>query len=77
MIIRTGAGNGSPEKVQVHNFPDKKQDKTTPYGVYDLTADKGWVSVGTDHDTPLPASNGIESVSERAGVADYGRRGRQ
>ena len=42
---------GSPEKVRVHDFPDKKQGKTTPYGVYDLTGNEGWVSVGTDHDT--------------------------
>jgi hypothetical protein len=28
-----------------------KQGKTTPYGVYDLTGNEGWVSVGTDHDT--------------------------
>jgi hypothetical protein len=42
---------GSPEKVQVHDFPDNKQGKTTPYGVYDLTGNEGWVSVGTDHDT--------------------------
>ena len=42
---------GRPEKVQVHDFPDKKKGKTTPYGVYDLTSNEGWVSVGTDHDT--------------------------
>jgi hypothetical protein len=42
---------GSPEKVRVHDFPDKKQGKTTPYGVCDLTGNEGWVSVGTDHDT--------------------------
>ena len=42
---------GSPEKVRVHDFPDKKQGKATPYGVYDLTAKEGWVSVRTDHDT--------------------------
>jgi Rhodopirellula transposase DDE domain len=42
---------GSPVKVQVHDFPDKKKGKTTPHGVYDLTGNEGWVSVGTDHDT--------------------------
>ena len=45
---------GKPEKVRVHDFPDKDKkqgSKTTPYGVYDLTANQGWVSVGTDHDT--------------------------
>src|SRR6266446_1386417 len=42
---------GRPEKVQGHDFPDKKKGKTTPYGVYDLTVNEGWVSVRTGHDT--------------------------
>lgn len=42
---------GSPEKVQVHDFPDKELGKAIPYGVYDVTNNQGWVSVGTDHDT--------------------------
>jgi hypothetical protein len=45
------AARSSPEKVQVYDFPDKKKGKTTPYGVYDVTSNEGWVSVGTDHDT--------------------------
>ena len=50
---------GNPETVNVHDFPDKELGKAIPYGVYDLTADAGWVSVGTDHDT---ASFAVESV---------------
>ncbi len=44
---------GRPEEVRVYDFIDKAPDKgrVTPYGVYDLTANEGWVSVGTDHDT--------------------------
>jgi hypothetical protein len=42
---------GAPERVKVHDFPDKELGKAIPYGVYDLTANEGWVSVGIDHDT--------------------------
>jgi hypothetical protein len=42
---------GQPEKVNVHDFPDKKLGKAIPYGVYDLACNEGWVSVGIDHDT--------------------------
>ncbi len=40
-----------PEAVRSHDFPDKELGKALPYGVYDLTANEGWVSVGVDHDT--------------------------
>jgi Rhodopirellula transposase DDE domain len=42
---------GEPEEVRVHDFEDKQLGKAIPYGVYDLTANRGWVSVGIDHDT--------------------------
>jgi hypothetical protein len=42
---------GSPERVRVHDFEDKVLGKAIPYGIYDVTANMGWVSVGTDHDT--------------------------
>jgi transposase len=42
---------GSPEQVRVHDFVDPKLGKVSPYGVYDLAANQGWVSVGIDHDT--------------------------
>ena len=52
---------GRPEEVRVHDFIDKAPDKgrVTPYGVYDLTANEGWVSVGTDHDTARFAAQTI------------------
>jgi hypothetical protein len=37
--------------VRAKDFPDKKLGKAIPYGVYDLTCNQGWVSVGIDHDT--------------------------
>jgi len=42
---------GHPEKVRVYDFVDKDLGKAIPYGIYDLTANCGWVSVGLDHDT--------------------------
>ena len=42
---------GSPVPVNVHDFMDKDLGKAIPYGIYDLAANAGWVSIGTDHDT--------------------------
>ena len=42
---------GKPEQVRMHDFVDKELGKAIPYGVYDLAANEGWVSVGLDHDT--------------------------
>ena len=42
---------GEPRKVRVHDFEDKQLGHAIPYGVYDLTYNQGWVSVGIDHDT--------------------------
>jgi len=42
---------GQPEPVRVHDFIDDELGKVAPYGVYDVTANVGWVSVGIDHDT--------------------------
>jgi Rhodopirellula transposase DDE domain len=42
---------GQPVRVRTHDFPDKDAPKAVPYGIYDLTADAGWVSVGCDGDT--------------------------
>lgn len=50
---------GDPEPVRVHDFVDKQLGKVNPYGVYDQTANVGWVSVGTDHDT---AEFAVESI---------------
>jgi hypothetical protein len=42
---------GEPTRTQVHDFIDPEMGKAIPYGVYDLGADEGWVSVGNDADT--------------------------
>jgi Rhodopirellula transposase DDE domain len=50
---------GSPELVNIHDFIDPKLKRAVPYGVYDITNNIGWVSVGTDHDTATFAVNAI------------------
>jgi hypothetical protein len=50
---------GAPELVNVHDFIDPKLSRAVPYGVYDITSNAGWVSVGTDHDTASFAVNAI------------------
>ena len=42
---------GQPEQARTHDFIDEQLGKVAPYGVYDVTAHEGWVSVGIDHDT--------------------------
>ncbi len=42
---------GSPVPVKSHDFMDKQLGKVIPYGVYDLTQNQGWVTVGIDHNT--------------------------
>src|SRR5260370_38755824 len=43
---------GDPQRVKVHDFEDKELGKVVPYGVYDVGANAGWVSVGINGDTP-------------------------
>ena len=50
---------GRPEPVNVHDFIDPKLARAVPYGVYDITNNLGWVSVGTDHDTASFAVHAI------------------
>jgi hypothetical protein len=49
----------TPIRVRVHDFVDPVLGKAAPYGVYDLAANQGWVSVGIDHDT---AEFAVESI---------------
>ena len=51
--------NGKPRRVRVHDFMIPSKGKAIPYGVYDLTLNAGWVSVGIDHDTAAFAVNSI------------------
>ena len=50
---------GSPEAVNVHDFIDPKLGRAVPYGIYDIGDNKGWVSVGMDHDTASFAVHAI------------------
>ena len=59
------AALGGPEEVKVYDFIDKDLGKAIPYGVYDMTADTGWVSVGVDHDTAEFAVETIRRWWER------------
>ena len=62
---------GSPEEVNVYDFPDLADAKAIPYGVYDVEQDRGWVSVGTDHDTPAFAVATIRAWWRRMGKKTY------
>jgi len=48
---------GKPEEVETYDFPSLSEGKSIPYGVYDIAQNKGWVSVGIDHDTAQFAVN--------------------
>ena len=62
---------GAPTPVNVHDFKDPTLGKVNPYGVYDVAADTGWVSVGVDHDTSAFAVNTIRSWWNQAGRHRY------
>jgi hypothetical protein len=62
---------GEPEEVRVHDFVDKDLGKAIPYGVYDLSANTGWVSVGCDHDTAEFAVESLRRWWYHMGVAAY------
>ena len=62
---------GDPERVKVHDFIDRELGKAIPYGVYDVTRDSGWVSVGEDHDTPAFAVETLRRWWRRMGRAAY------
>jgi hypothetical protein len=62
---------GDPKRVKVHDFEDKKLGKVAPYGVYDIAANSGWVSVGITHDTAEFAVSAIRTWRERMGRQRY------
>src|SRR3954466_8573176 len=63
---------GEPEEVLVHDFIDKELGKAIPYGVYDVTGNQGWVSVGTDHDTARFAAEAIHRWGRKRGARRSG-----
>ena len=62
---------GQPVATRTHDFPDDSLGKAVPYGVYDVTGNTGWVSVGTDHDTAAFAVESIRRWWKAAGSSDY------
>jgi hypothetical protein len=62
---------GQPEEVRVPDFPLPELGRVSPYGVYDLAATAGWVSVGIDHDTAAFAVATIRRWWERTGRRRY------
>jgi hypothetical protein len=62
---------GQPVATRTHDFPEDSVGKAVPYGVYDITGNAGWVSVGTDHDTAAFAVESIRRWWKAAGGGDY------
>ena len=62
---------GEPVRVKVHDFPDKELGKGIPYGVLDITANLGWVSLGITHDTAEFAVQSIRTWIDRFGRSRY------
>ena len=62
---------GCPDQVNVHDFVDKDLGKAVPYGVYDIGANAGCVSLGIDHDTAEFAVNAIRRWRATMGGERY------
>jgi transposase len=69
---------GEPVEVADHSFFSTGPDvaRAIPYGVYDLTADAGWVNVGVDHDTSALGVASIRGWWQARGHDDYPRASR-
>jgi hypothetical protein len=68
---RTWRPKRQPLRVQVHDFPSASAGKAVPYGVYDLGHDRGFVNIGTSHDTPDFAAESIRLWWELEGRERY------
>ncbi len=68
---RTWREAGDPEIVNEHDFIDKELGKAIPYGIYDLARNRGWVSVGIDHDTAAFAVGSLRAWWTNEGRAAY------
>jgi transposase len=67
---------GQPEQVRVHDFIDRELGRATPYGIYDIGRNAGWVSVGMDHDTAEFAVEAIRRWWRSMGRQAYPRASR-
>jgi Rhodopirellula transposase DDE domain len=64
---------GQPEAVRVHDFVIPELGRVSPYGVYDLAHNTGWVNVGIDHDTAAFAVESIRRWWDAMGRTAYPR----
>jgi hypothetical protein len=64
---------GQPEPVRVYDFIIPGFGRDTPYGIYDMARNSGWVNVGTDHDTAAFAVASIRRWWDSMGKANYPR----
>lgn len=62
---------GEPEQVRVYDFPIPELGRATPYGVYDLGRNTGWVNVGIDHNTAAFAVESIRRWWKEVGRQQY------
>jgi Rhodopirellula transposase DDE domain len=62
---------GDPVRVRDHDFPDEELGKITPYGVYDIAANRGFVSAGTSRDTAAFAVSALRLWWQREGSSRY------
>ena len=62
---------GQPEQVRVYDFPIPGLGRATPYGVYDLGQNAGWVNIGMDHDTAAFAVESIRRWWKAVGREQY------
>jgi hypothetical protein len=62
---------GEPVRVRDHDFPDEELGKITPYGVYDIAVNRGFVSVGTSCDTAAFAVNALRLWWQQEGSLRY------
>jgi hypothetical protein len=62
---------GEPVEVSTYDFPSQADGKAIPYGIYDLTDNSAWVSVGIDHDTSVFAVATIKKWWQNMGKEKY------
>ena len=74
-VFKNGGSDYSPQgrpiEVNTHDFEDKELGKVVPYGVYDICANDGYVSLGIDHDTGQFAVNSVRLWLDRIGRQRY------
>ena len=67
------SAKGKHTEVLTHDFPDKELGKVAPHGIYDISKNQGWVSVGISSDTAEFAVNSIRNWYLQMGKAQYSK----